>query len=302
MAEIGIKIVSYSNIAAVVKILRGFTTKSISEIKSAIENKEYVFEGSSYEDVDLEKLVDCYKKLEMADIDSELYEDGRMISPEILLNFQQRNAEIQNEIDAETELELNDTDLEEIEPFSYLWTDEQDDWVVIKDENDYTIFNKQTQGVLLIEDADLNNKVAAMMIMAGCEVFSGVMEWPYENHSEEDYYNAVDFVEKYAESLGAKFICTKEEKFNTYSGAGHILEVNEMRVYQYNDEYFWIEDHFLEDKPFMVFSFGDTIDSIFEDAEPFPYDLSEEELKAEVRYSLGIEPYPKPKNGGVHCL
>lgn len=293
MADIGIKVVSCSNIAVVVKILRGFTTRSISEIKSAIENKEYVLEGSSYEDEELEKLVDCYKKLEKADIDSELYEDGRMISLEILQNLQQRNFEIQNEIDAETELELDDTDLEEIEPFSYLWTDEQDDWVVIKDEYDYTIFNKQTQSALAIEDEDLNNKVAAMMIMQGCEVFTGIMEWPYEDHSEEDYYNAVDFVEKYAEALGAKLICTKEEKFNTYSGAGHILEVNEMRIYQYKDEYFWIEDHFLEEKPFMVFSFGDTIDTIFEDAEPFPYDLSEEELKAEVRYSLGIEPYPK---------
>ena len=180
MADIGIKVVSYSNIAAVVKILRGFTTKSIPEIKCAIENKEYVFEGSSYEDEDLEKLVDCYKKLEMAEIDSELYEDGKMISLELLMNLQQRNYEIQNEIDAETELELDDTDLEEIEPFSYLWTDEQDDWVVIKDEYDYTFFNKQTQNALVIEDENLNNKVAAMMIMQGCEVFSGVMEWPYD--------------------------------------------------------------------------------------------------------------------------
>lgn len=104
---------------------------------------------------------------------------------------------------------------------------------------------------------------------------------------------ALDFVEKYAESLGAKFVCTKEEQFNTYSRNNHILEDNEMRVYQYNNEFFWIENHFLPDKPFLVFSFGDTIDTIFEDAEPFPYDLSEEELKAEVRYSLGIEPYPK---------
>lgn len=131
MADIGIKVVSCNNIAAVVKILRGFTTKSISEIKNAIENKEYVFVGSSYIDEELEKLVDCYKKLKDADIYSEVYEDGRKISLEILLNLLQRNYEIQNEIDAETELELDDTDLEEIEPFVYLWTDEQDNWVVI---------------------------------------------------------------------------------------------------------------------------------------------------------------------------
>ncbi len=51
--------------------------------------------------------------------------------------------------------------------------------------------------------------------------------------------------------------------------------------------------HFVADRPFMVLSFGDTIENIFDDAEPFPYNLEEDELKAEVRYSLGIEPYPK---------
>ena len=112
MADIGIKVVSCNNIAAVVKILRGFTSKSISEIKNAIENKEYVFEGSSYEDEDLEKLIDCYKKLQEAGIDSELYEDGRMISLEILQNLQQRNYEIQNEIDVQISLSIyNEEDL-----------------------------------------------------------------------------------------------------------------------------------------------------------------------------------------------
>ncbi len=56
---------------------------------------------------------------------------------------------------------------------------------------------------------------------------------------------------------------------------------------------YWIDNHFLSYKPFVVFPLGDTIDSIFDDAEPFPYDLSEEELKVEVRYSPGIEIYPK---------
>jgi len=30
-----------------------------------------------------------------------------------------------------------------------------------------------------------------------------------------------------------------------------------------------------------------------EDAAPFPYDLTEDELLKEVKYSLRIEPYPK---------
>lgn len=64
MANIGIKVVSCNNIAAVVKILRGFTAKSISVIKSAIENKEFVFDSASYDDEELESIVDCYRKLQ----------------------------------------------------------------------------------------------------------------------------------------------------------------------------------------------------------------------------------------------
>ena len=40
----------------------------------------------------------------------------------------------------------------------------------------------------------------------------------------------------------------------------------------------------------LFFLFGDSIDTIgSDDADPFPYNLDEEELKLEVRYSLGLE-------------
>ena len=114
--------------------------------------------------------------------------------------------------------------------------------------------------------------------------------WPYENHDEDEYYKAIDFVELYAVSLGAAFVCSKEEKYTTYTGDKYITSVQEMNIYKFGDEYFWVEDHFTSDCPFLVFSFGDSVETIgSDDAEPFPYNLSEEELKAEVRYSLGIE-------------
>ena len=114
--------------------------------------------------------------------------------------------------------------------------------------------------------------------------------WPYTEHSEEEYNKAVDFVLQYALSLGAKYICTKQEKFTTISGDENPIQENlDMKVFQYGDEYFWVEHHFLPECPFIVFSFGDSVDTIFEDADPFPYNLTEEELKAEVRYSLGIK-------------
>jgi hypothetical protein len=115
--------------------------------------------------------------------------------------------------------------------------------------------------------------------------------WPYKNHSEEKYYKTIEFIEEYVLSLGAVFVGKESEKFTTYSGNDIICETLDMNVFKYGDEYFWIEHHFLPDCPYIVLSFGETIESIFEDAEPFPYNLSEDKLKAEVRCSLGIDKY-----------
>ena len=114
--------------------------------------------------------------------------------------------------------------------------------------------------------------------------------WPYKNHSEEEYNKSIAFVQDYAQTLGAEYVITKIEKFTTITGnQKHVTELLEMKIYKYKDEYFWVEPHYQSDRPFIVFTFGDSVDTIFEDAEPFPYNLPEEELKAEVRYSLGIE-------------
>lgn len=117
--------------------------------------------------------------------------------------------------------------------------------------------------------------------------------WSYDDHSEEEYYKVIRFVENYAVSLGAEYVCIKEEKFTTSLGDKTITETSNMRIFKYGDGYFWVEHHFLADCPFMVFSFGDIIESIFDDMDPFPYNLDKDELEAEVRYSLGIEEYPK---------
>jgi hypothetical protein len=70
MANIGIKIASCDNIGAAVKVLRGFSAKSISEIKAAVENKDFVLEVESYDNEELSKVEDCYKKLEAAGVES----------------------------------------------------------------------------------------------------------------------------------------------------------------------------------------------------------------------------------------
>ena len=116
--------------------------------------------------------------------------------------------------------------------------------------------------------------------------------WPYKNHRESDYRAAVDYVESIAIKYGAKEVDLQTETFTDISESWIVTTKETMKVFKYKDEYFRIEPHFLPHKPFMVLSFGETIESIYDDADPFPYDLAPQELEKEVRYSLGIEDYP----------
>ena len=118
--------------------------------------------------------------------------------------------------------------------------------------------------------------------------------WPYRDHDEEEYNRVLRFVEEYAVSLGAELVGSKQETFTTFAGDLQVRETLDMSIYRFGDEYYWVEHHFLPDRPFMVFSFGDSVETVgSDDAEPFPYDLTEEELKAEARYSFGLEAYPE---------
>ncbi len=57
-----------------------------------------------------------------------------------------------------------------------------------------------------------------------------------------------------------------------------------------------VDEVCFSDRPFIVIECGtydELMKNIMEDADPFPFDLSEDELLNEVKCSLGIEPYPK---------
>lgn len=60
--------------------------------------------------------------------------------------------------------------------------------------------------------------------------------WPYTEHSEEDYKKAVEFVQKYAQSLGAKYICSKLQKFTTINGDQNpVQETMEMKIFKFGN-------------------------------------------------------------------
>ena len=105
----------------------------------------------------------------------------------------------------------------------------------------------------------------------------------------EEYNKTVDFLLSYAESLCAEYVCSRTERFAATSKGTTICEELDMKIYKFGDQYFRIEKFSLPDKPRMLFSFSDSVEGPYEDADPFPYDLSEEELKEEVRFALRIK-------------
>lgn len=109
------------------------------------------------------------------------------------------------------------------------------------------------------------------------------------DHINVEYNKSLEFVLSYTESLGAEYVCTGTEQFTTVSGGETIREKLKLKIYRFGDEYFRIERMYFKGKPFMVFFFSDSVEGPYEDADPFPVDLSEEELKEEVRLALRIE-------------
>lgn len=67
-------------------------------------------------------------------------------------------------------------------------------------------------------------------------------------------------------------------------------------AYEYKGQYYRVDEVCFSSKPFVVIEYGtydELINNVMEDADPFPYDLTENELLNEVKYSLRIEPYPE---------
>ncbi|MBO4909266.1 MAG: hypothetical protein J5476_08310 [Lachnospiraceae bacterium] len=111
----------------------------------------------------------------------------------------------------------------------------------------------------------------------------------FNDRIDEEYNKSVEFVLCYAESLGAEYVCTNIEQFTAVSGGETIREKLEFKIYRFGDEYFRVEKMCFKGKPWMGFSFSDSVEGPYEDEDPFPVDLSEEELKEEVRLALRIE-------------
>ena len=183
MDIIQIKIKKDKNIISYIKLIKEFDKTvsangiSVSELKKSIEENRYVysFDLDAGDWMYIENMtehewhsrfVNLLKELVKTGADLTVYRNNEVTSLELVENWLHTIKGISEETDAESELEQID-DLSIIEPYSYLWTTEQADWGVVIEEYSYSIVNTKTHQMLLIEDVELNNKVAAMMIMMG---------------------------------------------------------------------------------------------------------------------------------------
>lgn len=104
--------------------------------------------------------------------------------------------------------------------------------------------------------------------------------WAYQSVTREEFEKKKNSIEQIILSLGGK----RREFVKSYT--------DERTVFEYNNEYFRVDEVLFPEKPFIVIecgSFTDVINNTMEDADPFPYDLSYKDSEDEVKYSLGIK-------------
>lgn len=123
--------------------------------------------------------------------------------------------------------------------------------------------------------------------------------WFYKNVTREEFEKKKDFVEKVMLELGAEIFEIElpyEQKTVSYSGNNIESFCSQRKIYTYKDEFYRVDEVLFAAKPFIVLEFGtleELLNNIMEDADPFPYDLPDEEIINEVKYSMEIEAYPK---------
>ena len=123
--------------------------------------------------------------------------------------------------------------------------------------------------------------------------------WKYECVTRQEFEVIKDKIEKFIVMLGGNEISVGlpyEQRTLCSSGNDLVENVSTRPAFEHNGQYYRVDEACFSDKPFVVIecgSYDELMNSVMEDATPFPYDLSEDELLKEVKYSLRIEQYPK---------
>lgn len=117
--------------------------------------------------------------------------------------------------------------------------------------------------------------------------------WPYTVVSREEFEKRKDFVDKVLRDLGCEVIRIRlpyRQKSTMHSADFEEAWVSQRPIYRYNNCYYRIDEVLFKEKPFIVLECGVTMDEVIrntmEDADPFPYDLSDEDMTEEIKYTL----------------
>ena len=122
--------------------------------------------------------------------------------------------------------------------------------------------------------------------------------WIYESVTRQEFESIKDIVEKCIVMLGGNKVSIElpyEQRTRSYIGDDFVENISSRSAFEYMGEYYRVDEVCFPNKPFIVIECGtydELINNVMDEADPFPYDLAEAELLKEVKYSLGIEPYP----------
>lgn len=122
----------------------------------------------------------------------------------------------------------------------------------------------------------------------------------YEGVSRAEFERRKDFVAQIMCGLGCepvKIELCYVQKTTSITGEYQRTWISDRPLYKFTNGYYRIDEVLFPEKPFIVLEYADTEERVrnnaMEDIDPLPYDLSDEDIIKEVKYSLGIEPYPE---------
>ena len=119
--------------------------------------------------------------------------------------------------------------------------------------------------------------------------------WPYSFVTRAEFEKRKDFVDRTLRHLGCEVLPASPQRMTMYGKGFQETWISERPLYQFHSVYIHIGE-VLHEKPFLVLELTDTLEEAksneMEDADPFPYDLSDDEIVLEVKRSLGLEECP----------
>lgn len=126
--------------------------------------------------------------------------------------------------------------------------------------------------------------------------------WPYSFVTREVFEARKDVVDRILRQLGCEVLPDLPQELTMYGNSSEKIRISERPLYRLGEQYVRICEILFTQKPFIVLEIADTWEEVktntMEDADPFPYDLLDDEIVLEVKRSLGLKEYQKKKSPG----